>query len=140
MKPPVIHYTIKSGQMLTSSYCSTLIDHSNNAGPINHPGSFSARGGASLKVELYHGRDNADVDMDDWGYPGPAFDCLSIAHDPDVVLLQGACAVSLELAKRMGLSIHQDTITLPYTDDLVTVPMFRDGQPAYFGDFSIQGA
>jgi len=140
MKPPVIHYTIKPGQVLVSTYCSTLDDRSKESGLIDHPGSFSARGETSLKIGLYHGRDTAEEEMDDFGYLGPTFDYLSIAHDPDVVLLQGACAVSLELAKRMGLSIHQDTITLPYTDDLVTVPMFRDGQPAYFGDFSIQGA
>lgn len=141
MKPPVIHYTIQPGQVLTSTYCSTLIDRSNDAGPIDHPRSFSVRGDGNLKVKLYHGRDDTKQDMDDWGYGGPTFDCLSVAHDPDVVLLQGACAMSLELAKRMGLDIHQDTITLPYgPDGVLAIPSFRDSKPAYFGDFSIEGA
>jgi hypothetical protein len=139
MKPPVIHYTIDPGQMLCSTYCSTLImPNGGDEGPITHPGSFSARG-AQLKVALYHGRDSVTAPMDDWGYSGPTFDCLNVAHDPDLMLLQGACAVSLELAKRMGLTVHDDTITIPYTGDLVTVPLYRDGQPAYFGDFSITG-
>lgn len=138
MKPPVIHYTIQPGQMLTSTYCATLIDHRDESGPITHPGSFSARG-ANLKVHLYHGRTNVDESMDDWGFDGPAFSCLSVAHDPDLVLLQGACAASIELAKRAGLAVHDDTITIPYTTDLLTVPLFRDGQPAFFGDFSISG-
>lgn len=139
MKTPVIHYTIQPGQMLTSTYCSTLIDHHDESGPIDHPGSFSARG-TQLKIALYHGRDSDTEDMDDWGYQGPTFDCLSVAHDPDLVLLQSACAVSLELAKRMGLATNQDTITIHYGNDgVLAVPSFRDGKPAYFGDFSING-
>lgn len=139
MKPPVIHYTIEPGQMLTSTYCSTLIDHNDDLGPIDHPKSFSARG-AQLKVSLYHGRDSVDEDMDDWGYAGPVFDCLSVAHDPDLMLLQSACAISLELAKRMGLETNQDTITITYaTGSVLAVPNYRDGKPAYFGDFSVTG-
>ena len=139
MKPPVIHYTIDPGQMLTSTYCSTLIDHRDESGPIDHPGSFSARG-TNLKVALYHGRDTDTEPMDDWGYGGPTFDCQSVAHDPDLMLLQDACATSLELAKRMGLLTNQDTITIPYAaDGVLAIPVFRDGKPAYFGDFSING-
>jgi hypothetical protein len=140
MKPPVIHYTIDPGQMLTSTYCSTLINHNDESGPIDHPGSFSARG-TQLKVELYHGRDTDTEPMDDWGYTGPTFDCQSVAHDPDLLLLQSACAISLELAKRMGLATNQDTITIAYaTDGVLAVPNYRDGKAAYFGDFSISGA
>lgn len=139
MKPPVIHYTIKPGQVLCSTYCSTLImPNGGDEGPIKHPGSFSARGD-KLKVRLYHGRDTINESMDDWGFDGPTFDCQSVAHDPDLVLLQGACATSVELAKRAGLAVHDDTISIPYTEDLLTVPVFRDGAPAFFGDFSING-
>lgn len=139
MKPPVIHYTIDPGQVLTSTYCSSFIDHRDETGPTDHPGSFSVCG-TNLKVELYHGRDTDTEDMDDWGYAGPTFDCLSVAHDPDLMLLQSACAVSLELAKRMGLTTHQDTIAIPYgKDGVLAIPAFRDGKPAYFGDFSVSG-
>jgi len=135
MKEPVKHYPLQPGQTLHSTYRSTLIVDADQ-GPIDHPGSFSARGD-KLQVHLFHGRSDPDEQMFDWGFVGPSFDCLSVAHDPDLMLLQGACATSLELAKRTGLAVHDDTITIPYTDDLVTVPLFRDQQPAYFGDFSI---
>lgn len=139
MKPPVIHYTLKSGQGLHSTYLSTFFTPDSDDGPGTHPGSFSARGDNSLQVHLFHGRTDPDQAMNDWGFDGPTFDCLSVAHDPDLVLLQGASATSLELAKRTGLAVHDDTITVPYTDDMVTVPLFRDGKPAYFGDFSVTG-
>ncbi|KII34880.1 hypothetical protein NL64_06365 [Pseudomonas fluorescens] len=137
MKAPVKHYTIQPGQSVHSTYCSTLIVDSQE-GPITHPGSFSVRGD-NLKVHLFHGRSSIGEDMEDWGFDGPTFNCLSVAHDPDLVLLQSACGPSLELAKRMGLSIHDDTISIPYTEDLLSIPRFRDDNPAFFGDFSING-
>lgn len=136
MKPPVIHYTLKPTEQLHSTYLSTLT-HNSDEGPINHPGSFSARG-SNLKVRLFHGRDSIAEEMNGWGFDGPSFDCLSVVHDPDLVLLQSACAVSLELAKRAGLPVHDDTIVLAYTDDLLTVPLFQDQKPAYFGDLVIE--
>lgn len=136
MKPNVIHYTIQPGQSLHSTYLATIVGPEKDAGLEEHPGSFSAIG-QKLDVTLFHGRTDPRQNMDEWGFTGPTFECLSVAHDPDVILLQGACPVSLTLAERMGLAVHEDTITVPYTDDMVTVPRYRDDKPAYFGDFTI---
>lgn len=135
----VIHYTLGPGQSIASTYCSTLCDLNDEI--INHPGSFSARpdtADSTLRVELYHGRDTEDEDMDDWGYDGPTFYCQSVVHDPNVLLLQNADPHSLTLAGRLGLATHQDTITITYgRDGVLAVPRFKDGKPAFFGDFLI---
>lgn len=141
MTENVIHYLLEPGQYMASTYCSTLVAP-NTSGPDDHPKSFSARHaeqGAPLHVALYHGRDTTDEDMDDWGYSGPEFECLSVAHDPDVMLLQQCDPLSVQLAKRTGLMVHGDTVAIAYAKDgVLEIPAFRDNKPAYFGDFSIR--
>lgn len=92
---------------------------------------------ARIKAELFHGRFDPEQDMDDWGFPGPVFDCGNVAHTPSIMLLQECDATSLELARRIGLDVQHDTITLRYHNDMLLVPRFKDEQPAYFGDFSL---
>lgn len=92
---------------------------------------------ARIKAALYHGRYDPNQEMDDWGFPGPTFECGNVAHTPELMLLQECDATSLELARRIGLAVQHDTITLPYHDDMLVVPRFKDEQPAYFGDFSL---
>lgn len=140
MTNTVIHYILEPGQSMTSTYCTTLRGP-NDDDPQDHPKSFSVRpetASHSLRVELYHGRDTEDEDMNDWGYDGPVFYCQSLAHDPNLVLLQNADPHSLALAERLGLETNQDTITIAYgSDGVLAVPRFRDEKPAYFGDFSV---
>ena len=85
---------------------------------------------------LFHGRFSPTENMDTWGFGGPTFNCLTVAHDQNRILLQDADAHSLELAKRLGLEVTRDTITLHYFADLVVVPRFTGESPAYFGDHS----
>lgn len=92
---------------------------------------------ARIKVDLFHGRFDPDQDMQDWGFQGPRFDCGNVAHTPEIMLLQECDATSLELARRIGLDVQHDTITIAYDRDLLVVPRFKDEQPAYFGDFSL---
>lgn len=134
----VQHFTLTPDGIpgLYSTYCSTLVRDADE-GPIDHPGSFSARAeGQSVRVTLYHGRTDPDASMDDWGFDGPTFECLSVAHDPDRVLLQHASPDALALAQTLGLAVHHDTITVDYFDDMLYVPNFEE-KPSYFGDFSI---
>jgi hypothetical protein len=132
----VEHFTLgESLPYVHSTYLSTL---NVGDGPIfDHPGSYTvSNDGKSIAFSLYHGRKAPDQDMDDWGFDGPTLHCLTVAHDQDRILLQDADAHSLELAKRLGLEVASDTITLHYFADLVTVPRFADDAPAYFGDHS----
>jgi hypothetical protein len=88
-------------------------------------------------VDLYHGRLDTSQDMSDWGFTGPVFECGNVAHSPENMLLQECDAVSLQLARRIGLTVHHDTISMTYFDGLLVVPRFKDDAPAYFGDFSL---
>lgn len=133
---PVQHFTLDSpNQSVRSTYLSHL-----SVGTyddlMDHPGSYTVRGTSPLTFQVYHGRLDPDADMDDWGFEGPSFGCLNIVHDPDRILLQHCDAQSLELAKRLGLTTANDTIAMDYLDDMVVIPQYRDGQPAYFGDHS----
>ena len=126
--------------MVTSTYLSTM----GYAAPgesfdihTQHPGSYSVCANGPLQFDLYHGRFDADEDMEDWGFEGPTFNCLSVAHDPDRVLIQGCDCHALTLAQRLGIQTEGDTQILHYHTDLLTVPNFRDGRPAYFGDHSV---
>lgn len=92
---------------------------------------------ARIVVDLYHGRFDTSLDMTDWGFTGPVFECGNVAHSPENMLLQECDAVSLQLARRIGLAVHHDTITVAYFDGLLVVPRFKDDAPAYFGDFSL---
>ena len=137
----VQHIQLSPGHAAVSTYCSTLRHIGSQGRELNddwtHPGSFTISSLTPVTVSLYHGRTDPDADMDDWGFDGPKFNCLTLAHDPDRTLLQGCDVLSLELARRMGLSVTGDTITIEYQDDLLVVPRFRDGKPAYFGDHSM---
>ncbi len=139
----VQHIQRSPGEAAISTYCSTLRRVDGKGRELNkdwtHPGSFTISSPTTpVVVHLYHGRLNPDADMDDWGFDGPEFNCLTIAHDPDRTLLQGCDAHSLQLASRMGLSVTGDTIAIEYLDDLLVVPAFRDcSTPAYFGDHSM---
>lgn len=138
----VQHFTLTPKQSVVSTYLSTLrvfdpaVQDTVND-DWDHPGEYTVSSpGAALEVELYHGRFNADEDLDDWGFQGPTLNCLTLAHDTEQMLLQGCDSASLELAKRIGLTVTNDTIAVAYEDDLLVVPKFRDGKPAYFGDHS----
>lgn len=126
-----------------STYKSSLhIDYEDREGmgPGDHPGTCYIRPADStqrLAIHLYHGRFDPAQDMEDWGFEGPAFTCIAVAHDPDRVLFDGCDPQSLALAQRLGLATHGDTIAVDYHDDMLLVPQFRDTQPAYFGDLSI---
>lgn len=132
----VEHFTLgESLHYVHSTYLSTL--KTGGDAPWGHPGSYTvSNNGDSLAFRLFHGRKDPDQDMDDWGFDGPTLHCLTVAHDQDRILLQDADAHSLELAKRLGLEVTGDTITLHYFADLVTIPRFADDAPAYFGDHS----
>lgn len=141
----VNHYILGLHDSLHSTYASTLkVDIFDLADPAveDHPGSLSARPEdphLSLHVALFHGRDKPDEDMDDWGFNGPEFSCASIAHDPDRLLLQHCDPVSVAMATRLGLEVHDDTITIEYDlDGVLRVPRFRDEKPAFFGDFAVK--
>jgi hypothetical protein len=103
---------------------------------LEHPGSYTVSADGPLTFSLYHGRLDPERNMDDWGFEGPQFNCLNVIHDPDRILLQHADFASVALAQRLGLRVHDDTITLDYHEDLVLVPRFRGEDPAYFGDHS----
>ena len=141
---PVKHYRLDPRDSLHSTYASTLKVEvfDEPAGVDDHPGSFSARPARTedtLKVHLFHGRDTEDEDLNDWGYTGPEFECQSIAHDPDRLLLQQCDALSTAMAVRLGLAVHADTVTIEYgRDGVLKVPRFRDEKPAFFGDFVIR--
>lgn len=126
-----------------STYKSSLhIDYEGRegSGPGDHPGTCYIRPVDTtqrLSIELYHGRMDPDEDMKDWGFTGPSFTCIAVAHDPDRVLFDGCDPQSIALAQRLGLEVQGDTIVVDYHDDLLLVPQFRDGQAAYFGDLSI---
>lgn len=116
-----------------STYLSTL--HLGDELLADHPGSYTvSNDGKSITFHLFHGRLDPSQDMDDWGFDGPNLYCLTLAHDRDRILLQDADAHSLELAKRLGLEVTRDTITLHYADDLIVVPKFSGETPAFFGD------
>lgn len=137
----VQHYHLPPKRALVSTYLSVLRQYDQvMQAEVNenwdHPGAYTASSDTALTVELYHGRFDPKADMPDWGFDGPIFNCLTLAHDTDRMLLQGCDSQSLELARRTGLSVNGDTITLEYAGDVVKVPNFRDGQPAYFGDHS----
>lgn len=103
----------------------------------NHPGSYTISNDLKpMRFSLFHGRFDPAADMDDWGFEGPILEGLTLAHDTDRILLQNADSHSVELAKRMGLEVAQNTIILHYIDDLVVVPKFQGDRPAYFGDHS----
>lgn len=90
-----------------------------------------------IQVRVFHGRFDPEQEMDDWGFDGPTLECGNVAHSPQNMLLQECDGVSLELARRIGLAVHHDTITMPYFSDMLVVPRFKDDAPAYFGDFSL---
>lgn len=91
-----------------------------------------------LHIHVYHGRFDPALDMDDWGFTGPTFQCGNMAHTPPVILLQECDGQSLELARRLGLTVQHDTIGIAYSDDMLLIPRFKDAQPAYFGDFTLE--
>lgn len=129
------HFTLRThDDSVTSTYLQTLkVDGQ----LLDHPGQYTAsceKGTSPLTFSLWHGRFDPAQDMDDWGFDGPSFNCLTVAHDPERILLQDADLVSIALARRCGLKTHGDTIELAYETDLVVMPDFRDGLPAYFGD------
>lgn len=130
----VQHFTLSESQPnVHSTYLSTMTRGDDDV--YSHPGSYTvSNNGLGLKFSLYHGRKDPDQDMADWGFEGPTFNCLTVAHDQDRILLQDADPQSLQLAKRLGLEVSNDTITLHYFADLVVVPRFTDDSPAYFGD------
>lgn len=133
----VQHYHLDEATLpcVHSTYLSTL-KMGDDSGIHDHPGSYTVTSSTPISFLVFHGRFDPKAHMDDWGFDGPTFNCLSVAHDPDRILLQNADATSLELAKRLGLEVTGDTITLMYHEDLVVIPRFRDAGPAYFGDHS----
>lgn len=123
--------------VVRSTYLSHLAynDQNGEEDLHDHPGSYSVRAnGALIEFKAYHGRMDPDQDMDDWGFDGPTFQCSDLVHDPDRVLLQHCDSQSVTLAKRLGLTTHTDTVVIDYHEDMLVIPAFRDGQPAYFGD------
>lgn len=131
------HFVIgDNAEFIRSMYLSWIVT-TEETGPIDHPGSYSARGNGPLTFHLYHGRFDPDQTMEEWGFDGPHFDCLAVVHDRDRVLLQGCTAESLSLAEQVGLATAQDTIILDYHNDMILVPAFSEGEPAYFGDHFI---
>ena len=131
----VQHYTLGAEiPCVHVAYFSTL--HLGE-GPKDFTGPFTVHGNNTpIKFSIFHGRKDPEEDMEDWGFEGPTFDCLSVAYDGDRILLQDVSPQSLELASRMGLVTQHDTITLLREEDLVVVPHFM-GEKAYFGDLSI---
>lgn len=131
----VQHYTLGAEiPYVHVAYFSTL--HLGE-GPEDFTGPFTVHGNNTpIKFSIFHGRKDPEEDMEDWGFEGPTFDCLSVAYDGDRILLQDVSPQSLELASRMGLVTQHDTITLLREEDLVVVPQFM-GEKAYFGDLSI---
>lgn len=135
----VQHFTLSETlPAVRSTYLSHLAYHDQDEDDLHdHPGSFSVHANGNLiAFEAYHGRFDPDQRMDDWGFSGPTFHCSSVVHDPDRVLLQHCDPQSVTLAKRLGLQTHDDTVVIDYHDDMLKIPAFRDGQTAYFGDFS----
>lgn len=131
----VQHYTLGAEiPYVHVAYFSTL---NVGEGPEDFTGPFTVHGNNTpIKFSIFHGRKDPEEDMEDWGFDGPTFDCLSAAYDGERILLQDVSPQSLELASRMGLATQHDTITLLREDDLVVVPQFM-GEKAYFGDLSI---
>ena len=137
--PTVQHFTLSEAlPTIRSTYLSHLAYNDGKAGDEDlhdHPGSYSVRAnGALIEFQAYHGRMDPAQDMDDWGFDGPTFLCSDLVHDPDRVLLQHCDPQSVALAQRLGLTTHGDTVVIDYHADMLVIPAFRDGQPAYFGD------
>lgn len=131
---------------ILSAYCSTLLHESADSSPdadwIDTREGFTfdytvQAPDGRIQVKLHHGRFDPEQEMDDWGFDGPSLECGNVAHSPQNMLLQECDGVSLELARRIGLAVHHDTITMPYFSDMLVVPRFKDDAPAYFGDFSL---
>ena len=123
----------ENAESVTSTYLSTLITYASQ-GPEDHPIDYSVRAAGPLVFDLYHGRYDTHADMDDWGFDGPKFGCLSVIHSADHILLQHCDPQSIALADRLGLRVVDDTVILEYFADLVVIPHFRGDQVAYFGD------
>ena len=132
---PLQHFTLSADQPnVHSTYLSTL--HFDDE-LLDHPQSYSVRNpGGTVRFHLFHGRPDPKHDMDDWGINGPTFDCLTVAHDPDRVLLQECDSRSLTLATKLGLEVYGDTVTIKYHDDLLEIPKYLCNGPMYFGDHS----
>lgn len=133
------HFTLDDNcTYVASTYLSTLhVDNREDDHHVgDHPGSYSVRADKGfVTFALFHGRRDPAELMNDWGFQGPKFDCHSIAHDTDRILLQDCDLRSLLEATLLGLEVNKDTITLHYFNDLVVVPNFQGGK-AYFGDHS----
>lgn len=83
-----------------------------------------------LYVHLYHGRNNPEEQMDDWGFDGPKIGPLIFCH--------GTYAAHLKLEFEQGYEHHAKLFRLdpafpeiPYKEDM----LFHDGK--YYGDFTV---
>ena len=74
----------------------------------------------NLYLHLYHGRDTADQDMDDWGFEGPSLGPFS-----DVIVTY------LSTVRCMTDGGQSDELWLVFQEDMVV----HDGK--FYGDFCI---
>jgi hypothetical protein len=74
---------------------------------------------AGLYLELYHGRNDPDVDMEDWGFEGPVLGPLKFIH------------FTYHSHYRVELLNGEATDPISYYDDMI----FYDGK--WYGDWSI---
>jgi len=80
----------------------------------------------SVYLELFHGRTDPDVDMDDWGTEGPVLGPLRFVH--------GTYQSDVKLAPENPPDPQDEIIFLSYVDDMI----YYDG--VYYGDWSVISA
>ncbi len=74
----------------------------------------------SVYIKLFHGRDDPEQDMDDWGYNGPTlgpFEAVCFTYCTDV-----RCIINEMTGEDLRLSFHTDMLV-------------HEGK--YYGDFEI---
>ena len=83
----------------------------------------------SLYLELYHGRDNVDDDLDDWGFDGPVIGPLEHITFTYMHVIRIFFA-NEKVAKSCGFPGKEGN-WLTFEDDLLSF------QGKYYGDFSL---
>ncbi|BCJ91822.1 hypothetical protein IZ6_25570 [Terrihabitans soli] len=92
-----------------------------------------------MNLTLYHGRRNPSDDLHDWGFQGPVLQNVKSVHYTYIthILVTFTDPLTAEIYRaKFGLEAwDSNVLKLPVHEDLVFLPRFEDGNPAYFGDF-----
>lgn len=88
--------------------------------------------GGDVYLHLYHGRDNKDQDMEDWGFDGPKIRAKLVVINTDDKLPEAVPENTLAVANCVQLFKADGTVeVVPFAEDM----LFYGGK--YYGDFSV---